>query len=928
MRWLILSFLSFVFVTSPEAETLALSQRGHRPPEYFKAFQSREDKGNLTRVVLRNGLTILIEEQSLDPLVAVVTYVRAGYSQEGKDSRGVSRLLEQLYLYRSGAALQMSNLGAVLNVSTNYDSTSFSSCSPAENVLEILELHADLLQAPEISSKEIAPEVGILLEEKRRRLQSPRVFAKQKLLNLVYPADQLGQGPFSLDESLSALKETDTARQKLALFHKAYYHPKNVILTVSGQVRRERILKKVVELYGSMRSSKGALQPSHTSSNLQSSIAKASFQYLYLRGDLQQPHILLAYRVPGVAHDHYLPLLLLSYLLGRGRGAVLQQSIIEEGGSAVDVEVKLEAFQGKGTFFFFLTPPLDKVDRAEVQVLAQLEALKHRGIPVSQLDRAKALLLKDHYKWLQSLKQRAYLLSQYEATGGYLKRDRLGELLGKISTKQVTSVLNRYFADSNLSLVEYFPQNAETRTFTSKTLLETLRLLIPTVLDQPTGEIDALQIAQNKSTFRIAEFTPSHLNYDLKRTSILRGPVIYFQEEHALPLVHIGFFFPGGRLNESAKNSGITELMLRALLRNVTSQKTSKSWSELERLGAEIKVVNELDFFGFQVSTLSSHVNEIFGTLVDWTHHPGLEEDDLKWARQEVLALLGREKQSDFSRLLDLTGLGVFKKHPYGLDRYGTTETISGVTLQSLQAWMSSLMARVHPLIVVQGDVKGTSFLQHFISTLSDPNYEIREAIERKIGEETDGSNAMPGPVFQQRRGEVMVGFAGPAKGTREEVMLDVLESALLGPSGRLSVLLRNEASLVYQFKMFHQAGLDGGAIFAYLATFDGKEEAARQELLKQLEHLTEVPLRQREFLGALVRAITRFYIRQQPGEDYVVELSRNLLAGRGVDYAQRYLSAAKNTRADDVMYLAKRYFAGREGTGDRSQETGARSQE
>ena len=925
MKWLILLLFSGVSMVSLEAESLAVSPPGAtQTPEYFKAFQSREDKGNLARVVLRNGLTILIEEQALDPLATVVTYIRAGYSQEEAGNIGVSHLLERLYRHRSEVVSEMVGLGAVLQITTHYDSTLFSSSVPAENVPKTLDFHAALLQAPEIDLGAIGREVEILLKERLLQLDLPQVFARQKLLELAYPKQRWG-GLLSLEESFTGLAQTDSTLQQLTRFHEAHYDPGNVILVVSGAVHRERILGRVVELYGSLRSSKKASQVSKENSADPSTVGQTSFRYLHLRGNHLQPYLLFAYRIPGLEHDDYYPLLVLSYILGRGRGALLKQSMLGEGGTAADVRVEVEALQQKGTLFFLVTPYLQKIDGAEVEVLAQLEILKRRGIPIAQLDRAKALLSKDHYLGLQSLEQRANSLARYEALGDYLQRDREVELLTQITSKQVSDVLERYLTDSNLSLLEYFPQDAESRNFTSQTLLETLRLLVPSVVNKSAEEEDPFQVAEAESSFQPPEFRPSHVKFDLKNASILRGPVVHFREEHASPLVHLGFFFPGGRIKEATHNSGITELMLRALLRNVVSREDSLSWIELERLGAEVRVVNETDFFGFQAIVLSPHLEKVLETLIDWTRSAAVKEEDLILARQEVLALLNREKKSRFRRLLDLTRKRVFHAHPYGSDRYGTLESVSRLPLKSLQSWVESEMTGVHPWIVVHGDIEGTSFLRDFVSTLSDSSYEVRKPIKRGILPQKDSSDSKGELIFEEEEDEVMMAFPGPARGTRDEAIVDVLEGALFRPGGRFSISLRDQG-LAYQLRMFHQTGLSGGALFASFAALDGKGKAARDELYKQLSQLEQVPLREAEFLNAVVGAITGAHVRQQSGEDYIVELGHHVLAKEGVDPTQQYLTTLRRVKREDLMSLAKRYF-GRQETKVRRQETESKSQ-
>ncbi len=926
MKWLFLLLFSWVSGASFQADLLAGSQRrSAQPPEYFKEFEAREDEGNLTRVVLRNGLTILIEEQPLEALATVVTYIRAGYSQEEEDNRGVSHLLERLYLYRSEVVSEMISLGVMLNVTTNYDGTLISSTGAAESVSETLELHAGLLQAPQIDPQGLALEVEFLQAERLLQLDSPRVFAKQKLLELVYPEGPPG-GFLSEGESFSGLTELDSTLEQLARFHENYYHPENVILAVSGAVRRERILEKVVEFYSPMKSPKRDSQESEEPASREPGGGTNSFSYLHLRGNHQQPYLLFAYRIPGLEHDDYFPLQVLSYILGRGRGALLQQSMVEKDDSALEVVVEVEPFQQGGTFLFSVTPNLEKVDRAEVQVLAQLEALKRQGISIEQLDRAKALLLREHYQGLQSLEQRANSLARHEALGNYLERDGVVEVLTQVTPERVSQVLERYFTDPNLSLLEYFPQNAEPRTFTPESLLETLRLLVSSVLHEQADPTDELLVVETESSFQPPEFHPKYLTYDLKRTSVLRGPIIYFKEEHVVPLVHLGLFYPGGRIEESAQDFGITDLLLRALLRNAVSGEDSISFTELERLGAEIKLVNEKDFFGFQVTALSPHLEKVLGTLIGWTREAAVEEEDLTSARQEVLALLDREKETRFLHLLDLTRSLVFHEHPYGVSRYGTRQSVSSVTLEAVQDWLESHMTRVHPFIVIRGDIEGTSFLREFVSILSNVMYDSGVPVEREIWEEEDQSDSAGELIFEEQSGEMVMAFRGPARGTRQEAALDVLEGALLSPGGPLWDSLRNQG-LAYRLKMFHETGLNGGAIFTSFATLHGKEESARLEFLKQLSQLEQVPLAQTDFLNAVVGAITRFHIRQQAGESYILELGQSILAKEGVDSLRQYPFTLQNIRREDVMSVAKEYFR-REESGDRSQEAGERSQE
>ena len=50
----------------------------------------RDDQGQATKVVLKNGLTVLVREQLAVPLANITTYVKAGYFDENDRISGIS----------------------------------------------------------------------------------------------------------------------------------------------------------------------------------------------------------------------------------------------------------------------------------------------------------------------------------------------------------------------------------------------------------------------------------------------------------------------------------------------------------------------------------------------------------------------------------------------------------------------------------------------------------------------------------------------------------------------------------------------------------------------------------------------------------------------------------------------------------------------
>src|SRR5213594_2332707 len=89
-------------------------QQGARPPvqrprpaparaPYLLQVKSFEETQYVARAVLKNGLTVIVNEYRNHPLAAVLTYAPAGPFNEPGGNSGISHLLERM-LYKSSNA--------------------------------------------------------------------------------------------------------------------------------------------------------------------------------------------------------------------------------------------------------------------------------------------------------------------------------------------------------------------------------------------------------------------------------------------------------------------------------------------------------------------------------------------------------------------------------------------------------------------------------------------------------------------------------------------------------------------------------------------------------------------------------------------------------------------------------------------------------
>src|SRR5688500_1908783 len=130
------------------------------------------DSSTVHRAVLPNGLTVLLRRDDSAPVVAIVTYVKAGYFDETDDVVGIAHVLEHMYFKgteRRGVgeiSRQTKAAGGYLNAGTIYDHTSYYTVLPASGFLAGLEVQADAYASSIIDAAELAKELEVIIQER------------------------------------------------------------------------------------------------------------------------------------------------------------------------------------------------------------------------------------------------------------------------------------------------------------------------------------------------------------------------------------------------------------------------------------------------------------------------------------------------------------------------------------------------------------------------------------------------------------------------------------------------------------------------------------------------------------------------------------------------------------------------------------------
>src|SRR5213082_472675 len=256
------------------------------------------DPVSVVRTRLPNGLTVLIKPDFSAPVVAIVTFVSAGYFDETDDIVGIAHVLEHMYFKGTPSrgvgeiAKQTKEVGGYLNAATIYDHTSYYTVLPASGFEQGLEVQADAYANSLIDTAELARELEVIIQEAKRKADNPGAVATETLFALLHDRHRIRRWRIGREPGLRAL-----TRDAMMRFYRNFYHPGNTVLVVVGDVDPDDAMSEIVARYGALPAGEPTRIPGPSEEDA------AGFRYREWTGDIGQAQVAFGWRTPPTLDD-------------------------------------------------------------------------------------------------------------------------------------------------------------------------------------------------------------------------------------------------------------------------------------------------------------------------------------------------------------------------------------------------------------------------------------------------------------------------------------------------------------------------------------------------------------------------------------------------------------------------------------------------
>lgn len=341
----------------------------------------------VTGKVLDNGLTVVVRENRVAPVVAMALLVHMGSRWETAEHAGISNFVHAVMVKgtrrRSGGALAeaLATMGAKLTAQGDVDASSIQAQGLARFWRELLALVAEVALEPALAPEEVATERAWLLARIQQRRDNPLTRAFDELYAILYGPHPYGLPVLGTPASLARI---DPGALRGAW--QAAYRPERLVLAVSGAVRAAEVVAEAAKLFGHLPRGGPVTAPA-----LPPPAPTAPRRVLEHPG--QQAHVLVGSLAPPLHHPDHAPVRVLAALLGGGMASRLFAELRDRQGLAYTASASYEPTREPGALVLHLATAPHQADRAEAGLLAEVARVRNAPVSGEELARAKGYLL-------------------------------------------------------------------------------------------------------------------------------------------------------------------------------------------------------------------------------------------------------------------------------------------------------------------------------------------------------------------------------------------------------------------------------------------------------------------------------------------------------------------------------------------------------
>ena len=203
---------------------------------------------------LKNGMDVIVIPDHRIPVVTHMLWFRAGSADEQPRKSGIAHFLEHL-MFKGTKKIAPGEYSKIVarnggqdNAFTNLDYTAYYERVARDRLPLVMGMNADRMQNLQLTDKIVGPELQVILEERRQRIENnPESVLGEQLNAALYENSHYGIPVIGWFHEMQGLTTADAVD-----WWKHYYAPNNAILVVAGDIDTAQLKPLAEKTYGAV----------------------------------------------------------------------------------------------------------------------------------------------------------------------------------------------------------------------------------------------------------------------------------------------------------------------------------------------------------------------------------------------------------------------------------------------------------------------------------------------------------------------------------------------------------------------------------------------------------------------------------------------------------------------------------------------------
>lgn len=453
MRWIGIlgTALVFLALTAPTVEA------GFKDPRKLKYPELGEIKTpEIERHELSNGMVLFLLEDHEFPLVDCRMIIKAGSIYEPEAKRGLAQITGEVLRTGGSTSIPGDELDGKLEAMGAFvesqigDTDGRVTCSfLSEDAVEGLEILADLLRHPAFPEEKIDLAKVSLRTDISSRNDEPIPVAIREFQKLMF-GEHSPYGWYPEYETVAAISRDD-----LVLFHKEFFHPDRMILSVVGDFNARQMLTEIERIFAGWPRADRPLPPDPP-------VPAHAPQGVFHAQKAGVTQSTVLFGLPGkLASDpDYAALQLLNQVLGAGFSSRLFNEVRTKRGLSYAVgSTPGTGFHHQGVWLCYLLTQADSTITATKLMRQEVERLIEGGITEDELQMAKDIVLNSLVFDFSTKNRVLFRKAQYELQGyetDFLEKYQ--EKVRTLTTSDIHEAAKRLIKPAEMTMVVVGPQ--------------------------------------------------------------------------------------------------------------------------------------------------------------------------------------------------------------------------------------------------------------------------------------------------------------------------------------------------------------------------------------------------------------------------------------------------------------------------------------